>query len=64
MKNDSSMFWLVLIVGIAGLLLAGIDYFKYNYSFSSPSYIFDIVLSLLLIVGAFYYNHKKAGGFS
>ncbi len=64
MKNDSSMFWLMLIIGIGGLLFAIIDYFKYNYSFSSPSYIFDIVISFVLIITAFYYNYKKARGYA
>ena len=64
MKKDKSGFWLMLIVGIGGLVFAFVDYFYYNYSFSLPTQITNIGISLLLIIVAFYYRHKKARGYS
>ena len=64
MRRDKSMFWLMLIVGVGGLLFTFVDNFYYGYSFSLPTEITNIVISLLLIISAFYYKRKKAIGYS
>ena len=61
--KDSSMFWLMLIIGIISLFSIFINYFYYNYSFYLPTQIVNIGISILLVFGAFYYKYKKVNGF-